>query len=183
MTTADWPTSIDVGDGLVLRAPDPIDAEAVVDAVNSSIEHLRPFMAWATGPTAVDQQALRLAVGREAFDVGGDATFTIFEGAEVVGGMGLHHRGGPGLLEIGYWVRAGHEGRGVITRSARALATLALERAECVVIRCDVANTRSAAVAERLGFVLVRTDDVEPAAPSNPGRMMVWELRDRAALR
>lgn len=183
MTEADWPTSIDVGDGLVLRAPDPIDAEAMADAINASLDHLRPFMAWATGPAAVDQQALRMAIGREAFEVGGDAGYTIFDGADVVGGIGLHHRGGPGVLEIGYWVRVDGEGRGVVTRSVRALAALAFERAERVVIRCDVANTRSAAVPERLGFTLVRIEDVEPAAPANTGRMMVWELRALDALR
>lgn len=183
MTETDWPTSIDVGDGLVLRAPDPIDAEAMVDAINASLDHLRPFMAWATAPTAVDQQALRLAVSREAFDVGGDAAYTIFDGAEVAGGMGLHRRGGPRDLEIGYWVRAGFEGRGIVTRSARALTAMALRCADRVVIRCDAANVRSAAVPERLGFTLVRVDEVEPAAPANTGRMLVWELRDIDALR
>ena len=178
MTETDWPTSIDVGNGLVLRAPDPIDAEAVTDAINSSLDHLRPFMAWATGAMAVDQQAVRLAISREAFDVGGDAAYTIFDGTEVVGGMGLHRRGGPSDLEIGYWVRSGCEGRGIITQCARTLTALAFDGPiDRVVIRCDAANVRSAAVAERIGFTLSHVEEAEPAAPANTGRMMVWELR------
>ncbi len=178
MTETDWPTSIEVGDGLVLRAPDPIDAEAVADAINSSLDHLRPFMAWAKGATAVDQQAVRLAISREAFDVGGDAGYTIFDGPDVVGSMGLHRRGGPRDLEIGYWVRAGCEGRGIITRCARAVTALAFDApVDRVVIRCDAANVRSSAVAERLGFTFSHVEEAEPAAPANTGRMMVWELR------
>ena len=183
MTQTEWPPIIDVGDGLALRAPDPIDAEAVADAINSSLDHLRPFMAWATGSTTVDQQAVRLAIGREAFDVGADSVYTIFDGATVVGGMGLHRRGGPCDLEIGYWVTAGCEGRGIITRCARALVALAFEGpVDRVVIRCDAGNVRSAAVPERLGFAFSHIEEVEPAAPANTGRMMVWELRRPAGL-
>ncbi len=181
----EWPLAIEVdvenlGDGgVVLRAPDPIDASAATQAITASLDHLRPFMEWASKPPAVDQQALRLAVGREAFDAGGDANYLIFGGDEVIGGIGLHRRQGPGVLEIGYWLRPDREGGGVISAAVRALLRVAFEvdGAERVVIRCDQANTRSAAVAERCGFTLVDVVDDVPKAPANTGRMMVWEQR------
>ena len=172
MTTV-WPVELDVGE-VVLRAPDPIDASAIADAVNSSLPHLARFLDWAWEPTTVDVQAVRLAIARAAFDAGGDAIYTLFVADEVVGAVGLHRRLGAGALEVGYWLRASHEGRGIMTAAVRTVVALAFEvdGAERVVIHCHPDNVRSAAVPRRLGFTLLGVD----------GRpRMVWELRHDAA--
>ena len=169
-----WPVEVEVGGDVVLRAPDAIDAEAIAGAVNSSLSHLSRFLDWATEPTTVDNQAVRQAIAREAFDAGGDAMYTVFEGDEVVGAIGLHRRLGPDALEIGYWLRVGAEGRGIMTSAVRRAAALAFEvdRVERVVIVCHPDNVRSAAIPARLGFTLVEVDE-RPR--------MVWELRRAAA--
>ena len=177
MTTS-WPAEVGVvvdgTDDVVLRAPDPIDAESTADAVNSSLSHLARFLDWAHEPTTIDFQALRLAIAREAFDAGGDALYTIFDGDEVAGGVGLHRRLGAGALEVGYWLRATHEGRGIMTAAVRTVVRLAfdVDGAARVVIHCHPDNVRSAAIAQRLGFTLTGVDD-RPR--------MVWELRRDAA--
>src|SRR5207248_5553291 len=56
--------------------------------------------------------------------------------------------------DVGYWIDAEYEGRGITSRSARALINsvfdeLSLTRIE---LRTSVENKRSRAVAERLGF-------------------------------
>ena len=58
-------------------------------------------------------------------------------------------------FEIGYWLRSSAEGHGYVTEAARLLTDyfFATYDAKRVFIRCDARNTRSAAVAERLGFV------------------------------
>lgn len=174
-----WPEEVGVGSGVVLRAPDPIDAPAVTEAVNSSLDHLRPFMEWAAEPAVVEHQATRLALAREDFAAAGDAHYTIFDGDEVVGGIGLHRRQGPDAIEIGYWLRADRQRRGIITTSVSVLLPVAFdaEGIERVVIRCDEANTRSATVPRRLGFELVALEEFDPVAPGQVGRMMRWELR------
>ena len=172
MTTS-WPVEVSAGveggPDVVLRALDPIDAGPTVEAVNSSLPHLSRFLDWANEPTTVDAQAVRMAIGREAFDAGGDAVYTIFCDDEVAGGIGLHRRLGAGALEIGYWLRATHEGRGIVTAAVRALVGVAfdVDGAERVVIHCHPDNVRSAAIPERLGFTLLGVDE-RPR--------MVWEL-------
>lgn len=172
MTTS-WPVEVDAGGGVVLRAPDPIDASSISEVINASLPHLARFLDWAHEPATVDAQAVRQAIARAAFDAGGDAMYTVFEGDDVVGAVGLHRRIGAGALEIGYWLRASDEGRGIMTAAVRALVPLAfeLDGAERVVIHCHPDNVRSAAIPQRLGFTLLGIDD-RPR--------MVWELRPSA---
>ena len=174
----EWPREVDAGAGVVLRAPDPIDAEAICAAINESLDELRPWMPWAAEPAEVGQQAVRLAVGAEAFDVGGDPGYTVFADGEVVGMVGVHDRlGDSSAREIGYWLRTSVTGRGVMTRAVRAvvdvLAGAGMKRAE---IHCDEANRASAGVAERAGFTLVEViDDPTRDAPATTDRTMIWE--------
>ena len=58
--------------------------------------------------------------------------------------------------EIGYWIAEGAQGRGLVTKGCRAIMRhgfedLGLRRLE---LKCAATNTRSAAVAGRLGFTL-----------------------------
>ena len=166
-----WPLQLTVDGAAIpieLRAPDPIDAEAMTVAINANRDHLRRFLPWAEERAAVDAQAVRLAVGREAMEQGGDATYTIASGDEVVGGIGFHRRRGPGVLEIGYWLTADAQGNGVITAAVRTLLPQCFADGDThtVQIRCHRDNTRSAAVPRRLGFALVGED----------GDDLVWEI-------
>lgn len=176
----EWPDEIDAGAGVVLRAPDPIDAEGICEAINESLDELRPWMPWAARPAAVDQQAVRLAVVAEGFALGGDAGYTIFADGEVAGVVGVHDRlGNPTAREIGYWLRSSAGGRGVMTRAVEAvvgmLGAVGIVRA---VIHCDEANEPSAGVARRAGFTLVEIiDDPTRDAPASTARTMIWERR------
>jgi RimJ/RimL family protein N-acetyltransferase len=141
---------------LVLRCYDPADAPALADAVNSSLEHLGPWMPWAQGPASVDELIEVLRGFRSRFDLGQDAIYGIFavDGTEIVGGCGLHTRVAPGGLEIGYWIRAGRTGAGLATEAAAVLARVAVEicGVDRVEIHVDPANAASLAVPRRLGF-------------------------------
>ena len=178
MVTVAWPPEVDAGDGVVLRGPDPADAEGMVEAIASSLDELRPWMAWAAEPMTVDQQAVRMALASEQFALGADAHYTIVVDGEIGGSIGMHDRlGDPAAREIGYWRRTGFGGRGVVTRAVGAVvAVLAGQGFERVEIHCDAGNAPSASVAERAGFTLLRIeDDTERDAPASTMRTMVWE--------
>jgi RimJ/RimL family protein N-acetyltransferase len=173
------PDEIDAGP-VRLRRWQPADAEEITRLVGENVDHLRPWMPWA-------QQAPSLAEEREilerfalAWDARTDFGYAVRlpDGASI-GGIGLHTRQGPGILEIGYWIAAAHANRGYTTAAAGALARTAitLPGVERVEIRCDEANLASAAVPRKLGFQLVEVYARPPSAPGELGRGMIWAVR------
>jgi RimJ/RimL family protein N-acetyltransferase len=154
-------------------------APAVVEAVNASLDHLRPWMAWAQEPATEATMATFFAAGEELWNQRRDFGFHVVEGPpqRVVGGGGLHGRLGPHGLEIGYWVHVDRIGQGVATDLSRALtgAAFDIEGIERVRIQCEDTNVRSARVPEKLGyeFLGVSVPDDGPCA----GRpTQAWEV-------
>ena len=144
---------------LVLRCWDPRDAPLLKDAIDSSLDHLLPWMPWARHePQTLAQKVELLREFRGQFDLGADSIYGIFDaGVErVLGGTGLHPRIGTGGLEIGYWIRADAAGRGIATESTAALTRVAFELAgvERVEIHCAAENLASAAIPRKLAYRL-----------------------------
>ena len=143
---------------LVLRCWQPADAPLLKDALDTSLDHLRPWMPWAASePQPLDEKVELLRLFRGQFDLGQDFVYGIFSAdeSEVVGGTGLHTRIGEAALEIGYWIRASRVGEGLATETAAALTRVAFEVCDVdrVEIRVDPENVRSLAVPRKLGFV------------------------------
>jgi RimJ/RimL family protein N-acetyltransferase len=178
---------------LVLRRVHADDAGAIAVAVGASLEHLRPWMPWAT-PEAADlrSQLVRVAEADELWASGAGFIYVLIatgrgpEGAgpdvvrdpdgEFVGTIGLHRRAADDAVEIGYWVVAGKTRRGYATAAAGAMTGVAaaLPGARRVEIHCDVANTASAGVPRKLGYRLDRVEEHEREAPGELGRRMIW---------
>jgi ribosomal-protein-serine acetyltransferase len=144
-----------VGDGVQLALPLESDADALFALVDTDRERLGAWLPWvARTRTAEDERAFvrearaGVASGREYLSV-------VFAGGEVAGTIGLHLDRLGTSAEIGYWLGAAYEGRGVMTRATRAVcerafARLLLHRLE---IRTAPNNARSRAIPQRLGFV------------------------------
>ncbi len=172
------PERIDAGP-VVLSRNTVDDAEIVADAIRESLDHLRPWMPWATPDSAtVEHQAARLAGVAAAWEEGTEFVYVArFDGdPSLVGMIGMHRRLGPGGIEIGYWAHARHAGRGYMSAAAKAVtdAAAALPDISRVEIHTDAANVRSAAIPRKLGFRLDRVDTVTPDAPACTGRMQIW---------
>ena len=163
---------------VVLRRYWGRELPALLEAVNGSLDHLRPWMPWAAANPIEPALAEFVSHAVEQFDRGENFNYGIWDdrSSVLVGGTGLHPRLGPGRIEIGYWVRSGWLHRGIASAAAMALTSAAfgLTGIEEVHIHCDVANIASAAVPRRLGFHLRRTVDDEIDAPGEIGRSMEW---------
>ena len=143
---------------LVVRCWEPRDAPLLKQAVDSSLEHLRPWMPWAhDDPQPLEAKVELLRGFRGRFDLGQDFVYGIFSAdeSEAVGGTGLHTRRGEGIFEIGYWIRANRVGEGLCTEATAALTRVGFELCEIerIEIRVDPANEASLAIPRKLGFV------------------------------
>ena len=162
---------------LVIRCYDPEDAPLLKDAVDRSLEHLRPWMPWTPdAPESIDTVYERLRDFRAQYDRDENWIMGVFSPDEsrCLGGTGLHPRQGEGGVEIGYWIAADATGRGYATELSAVLtrvgvACLGLDRIE---IRVDPANERSERVPARLGFTMEAT--LRRRLPQKQGS----ELRD-----
>lgn len=141
--------------GVLVRAYGPDDARAIHAAVESTRERLARWMPWvphATGEMAY-RGFIRDATRQE--DDGRAVHRGLFVGSTVVGGLGAGIDAMNREADVGYWVVPAWEGKGIVTEAVTLLLDhlFDVEGIHRAVIRAAVANARSRAVAERLGFV------------------------------
>ena len=144
------------GDGIVVRPHARPDVAPMCAAVLESMATVGRWMAWchpAYSMRDAEDWCARCVV---AWAAGGDREFGIFDAAngEALGCIGVNQINRANLIgNMGYWVRATREGRGVATAAARLVARFAfveigLARLEIVVLPDNAASRR---VAEKLG--------------------------------
>lgn len=167
---------------VLARCFDPRDAPLLKAAIDASLDHLLPWLAWAREePQSVESKAEALRHFRARFDLDKDWNYGLFtpDEKQIVGGLGLHVRGGRDAREIGYWIAKAHSGQGLATEAVAALVRLCFEidRVERVEICCDEENARSCAVPRKLGF---RHDGTlrerSQRGDGSRGGRMVWSL-------
>ncbi len=165
-----------------MRTCGPDDVLLLRSTIDSSLEHLRAWMTWAIHePATLTETRQRLERGAARFAKGEDFSYGIFNAteSEIVGGAGLHRRGEPDCLEIGYWIRGDCVGAGFATETARALTGegLKLPEIDRIQIDCDPENRRSLRIPEKLGYEvveLVRANKVTP--DGRPRDTLVYEI-------
>ncbi|WP_019009049.1 GNAT family N-acetyltransferase [Deinococcus aquatilis] len=173
---------------LLLRRPQPADAEALCAAVLASLPELQPWMFWAQTLPEVEATRKNLQEVAAKFDARENLRYHLWrvpeqpsQPLELVGSSGYHAldwqvpKG-----EIGYWIATAHAGQGYATEVTHALTELALTPAaegglgfRRLEIRCDPANGRSARIPPTLGYQLDAHLVNDAVAASDPA-----ELRD-----
>ena len=113
------PTEIIDGD-LLIRTYRSGDAAALCEATNSSYDHLKRFLPWATAHQTMDETEALVAAFEARYASAEDFVLSIWRIGVgqplLLGGCGFHLREGAlagGCAEIGMWIRAGQAGQGV----------------------------------------------------------------------
>ncbi|MFE6936811.1 GNAT family N-acetyltransferase [Streptomyces sp. NPDC057699] len=142
-------------DGAELRPIEPWQAAeflAHMDRARPLVDPWIPFAAAATDPTSARALLQRYA-DKQAADTG--RLYGIWLDGTLVGGVLFRiFEADTGTCEIGCWLEAAAEGRGLVTRASQKLIDWAfgvrgMHRVEWL---ASSANKRSVAVAERLGM-------------------------------
>jgi ribosomal-protein-serine acetyltransferase len=142
----------DLGDGVEVRALEPADAEEVFAVVDANRMRLREWMPWVEGTTSPDPT--REFIERSRASETDVEALGIYVDGVYAGGIGMRVDSMNGHGEIGYWVDARWEGRGLVSRACRALIRYAFEERELhrVSISAAPENGRSRSIPARLGF-------------------------------
>lgn len=141
----------------MIRCYEPEDAPLLKAAIDSSIDHLLPWMPWARfEPQSVEDKLELLRSFRGQFDLDQNYVYGIFslDETEQLGGSGFHKRGNEGSLEIGYWVAVSAIGRGIATEvtAVQTRAGFELAGLDRIDIQVEPTNERSLAIPRKLGF-------------------------------
>ena len=147
--------SFTVDDDIELRLLEKHHAEELFELVDRNRDHLGRWFPWEAQTREVADTLQFINGVRQGYaDNEAIPTGVWFQG-DIAGTLSLFDINWKvGSAEIGYWLGAGYEGRGIITRSCQALISYAYEALDLnrIVICCRPDNTRSSAVAKRLGF-------------------------------
>ncbi len=147
--------SIKIDDQIILRTFIEEDAQALFDAINKSRSHLHPWLNWVNKTTKPEHSLEFIENSLLEQNNQNGLALGIFYNGTVIGGIGLlNWDQNVKLAHVGYWIGKEYEGRGIITRCLIQFidflfGKIGLNKIE---IRFVPSNTRSAAVAARLGF-------------------------------
>ncbi len=166
------PARLHVDEDIELWVVRESDAPALFALTDRSRESLRRWLPWVDGTRSVAGTRRFIRTARDRLRQNDGFQVVIRYRGELAGAMGYHYWDWTaGKTEIGYWLAPPFEGKGIMTRSCRALVdyaflNLGLNRVE---IRAAVGNTRSRAIPERLGF---RQEGILREAERTPGGLV-----------
>ena len=153
----DFPDQIE-SERLIIRVPRAGDGRALRDAIADSLDRLKPWFPWAQEAGSVEEREIFIRQKIAQFALKEDMLLGLYlkaEAGKLVGGSGLHVRNWDvPAFEIGYWIRSGYEGQGLVSEAVAAITRFGFQvvGAQRIMIRCDVRNVRSQAVAQRAGY-------------------------------
>ncbi|WP_188456279.1 GNAT family N-acetyltransferase [Virgibacillus oceani] len=154
----DFPDAFET-ERLLIRCPKPGDGQVVYEAINASIEELKPWLPFAQSKQSEDDAEINIREAHIKFLAREDLRLLLFhkETGKLIGSSGLHRIDWDvPKFEIGYWIDSRFSGKGFISEAVEGITNFAFNElnAKRVEIRCDAKNTKSRAIPERLKFDL-----------------------------
>jgi ribosomal-protein-serine acetyltransferase len=145
-----------VDEDLALVLAEERHAQVMTDLIVRNQARLARWEPWAEQPATLDGTRAYIRTALEDFLRGRQIStiIAVDNGKHFVGRCGIRLNPYAASGDIGYWIDADYEGRGITSRAARALITSSFEELGLtrVELRTSIENKRSRALAERLGF-------------------------------
>ncbi|MDP3269626.1 GNAT family N-acetyltransferase [Legionella pneumophila] len=166
---------------LLIRPTQVNDGKAVNAAILESYEELHRFMDWAkTKPSVEDsEEQARLAAANWILKRNEEPWLQLFiydkTTGEFIGGTGYHHIiWEVPSVETGYWIRSSRAKEGLMTEAINAITQYAFKQlgVKRIAITCDLDNSRSQMIPERLNYTL------EATLKSNRRKPITGEISD-----
>ncbi|KAF0816928.1 Acetyltransferase, GNAT family [Bacillus sp. ZZV12-4809] len=144
---------------LYMRTALPGDGKTVHEAISASASELKKWLPFAQNEQSVDEVESGIRKSYAQFIQREDFRIHIYrkEDDVFVGSTGLHRiNWDVRKFEIGYWGDVRFRKSGYISEAAAGLTKFAFEhfQANRVEIRCDLRNTNSRRIPEKLGYTL-----------------------------
>lgn len=146
---------IRVDDTIVLELIDYHHAEVLYQLVKINRLHLREWLPWVDHMRTVEDFRKYINASKQRFANNTEMGFVILAKYVMIGRIGLYNIDlNNKSASIGYWLDKEWLGKGVITRSCKAIIDDTFKRLQLnrIEIRAAVENFKSQAIPERLGF-------------------------------
>lgn len=138
-----------------LRPLQTEDAAVLFDLTDQNRACLREWLPWVDDTRTADDSLRFIEDGMRAWDEKLSLHTGIWRSGILCGVISYNYLNFDlRQTELGYWLGAQHQGKGLMTAACRAMITYAVDEMKLlrVEIRCAVGNTKSQAIPLRLGF-------------------------------
>ena len=168
--------------GLDLRQFTLADADAIFAVVERNRAYLRQWLPWVDRTNSVFE--IQEFIGRvtEQFESGLGPNAGIWRDGELVGTVGCHPIDWNNRhCSIGYWIDAGCQGRGIMTRCCASFLDFLFDPTGLhrITIQCGTGNHKSCAIPERLGFTREGVTREAEWVNDRWVDLVVWGMLDR----
>lgn len=146
---------LSIDSSLSLHHPNPDWAKTIFEIIDEERAHLEKWLPW-VDKTISEKDTLSFLKEARAFNkYGQNLTTFIFLHQQIIGSVAFNRfdkKNNSG--EVGYWLRQGFQGKGLMTKACATLIQFGFEKRHLNRIEIKVAssNTKSKAIPQRLGF-------------------------------
>lgn len=148
---------IQINADLELRTIEERDAQQIFALTDTNRLYLRQWLPWVDGTRSVEDTSAFIRTLNIQRTSNGSFGCVILYRHQIAGTISFHLIDWSNRrVEIGYWLGATFQGKGLMTSACKAMVAYAFDEWQLnkVEIRCATANTQSCAIPQRLGFTL-----------------------------
>ena len=146
---------INIDENIKIELINENHSQPIFDIVDKNRIHLRQWLPFVDRMETVEFAENFVKGTMQRNKDGNEFAFVIIENDKVIGRIGVYKIDGQNKIgEIGYWLAENLQGKGIITKSCKALidfcfSDLQLNRIE---IKCGTENFKSKTIPEKLNF-------------------------------